>query len=56
VGPPLPEGLRADPFGAFVVRWTATSLIGANGLTLFIAPTAFRRGRAQTRSPTCCAR
>ena len=46
VGPPVPiDTLASDPFMAFTLRWTATALAGANGLTVFIACTAFRRGQ-----------
>lgn len=45
VGPPLPAGLDPnDPFVVFLVRWTATALVGVNAITIFIAATAFRAG------------
>lgn len=49
-GHPVPESILSNPeasaFMAFVMRWIGTVLRGGNLLTLFIAVTAWREGRA----------
>ena len=44
LGPAVSPSMLDDPFLAFVIRWTATALMGANALTVFVASTAYRRG------------
>lgn len=47
-GHPIPAAIMADVDGLafleFFFQWVGTVLIGSNILTIFIAPTAFRKG------------